>query len=85
MSEPTWNGYTAADLVRVNSHELTATNLVSERRARKDERRRHDEEIAALTKHLDEATRIGRHVLIAERAGRKTVRIADLHRAAGAS
>lgn len=73
MSDPD-----VAELVRVNSHELTATLLVTERLRRREDAslaaQRHREVMATL----DRAQRVGLRVLAAERAGRKTVRVADV-------
>ena len=70
--------WTVEELVRVNSHELTAALLVAERSARARERERWEVDRQRLLGLIDGAGRIGMRVLAAQQAGRKTVRIADM-------
>jgi hypothetical protein len=70
--------YSAEELVRLNSHELTAHLLVMERRERAEDFERHGHAMQTLIQQLQESHRIGLRVLAARKAGRKMVRIADL-------
>ena len=69
---------TAEELVRFNSHELTAHLLVTERLARVEERERWERERQRLLGSIGHAGRIGFRVMLAKSSGRKTVRIADV-------
>jgi len=70
--------YTAEYMVAHNSHELTAHQLVTARREMVELSRGHDAAIASVRAQLTDAERIGLAVMRAHRAGRKTVRIAEL-------
>ena len=74
-----YDGWTAEDIERVHGCDaLTALHVVQARAEFVEMRLRNAEEIAVLKSRLDLAQRIGLRVLHARRAGRKTVRIADL-------
>ena len=66
------------DLVRRNSHELTACQLITAQDEATDRAQRHADEIARIKAHMSDAERIGLRVLRAEASGRKTVRIEEL-------
>ena len=74
------NGYaeTVESLTRYSSPELVASLLLSARQELADERRRNRAEVQRLLGLIDGTGRIGMRVLVAQQAGRKTVRIADL-------
>ena len=69
---------TAEEIVRLNSHELTALQLVTERRGRREDAERSAQAYRDTLATLDRAQEIGLRVLAAQRQGRKTVRVADL-------
>lgn len=78
MTLAQYDGWTIEQIVRVNSHELTAMHLLSAREDLVEQRRQAAADISALKAHLDDAHRIGLAVLRAKRAGRKTIRIDDV-------
>jgi hypothetical protein len=73
-----YDGWTVEEIAARNSHELTALHVLNARAYIVEERARHDAELAELRTVIDDAHRIGLAVMRAKRAGRKTVRIADL-------
>ena len=76
-----YDGWTAEDIQRRHGCDsLTAMHVVQARAEFVEMRQRHAEEMAALTRHLEVAQRIGLRVMLAKRKGRKTVRIADVVR-----
>lgn len=76
--------YTADEIIRLNTHPLTAHQLVTARRERHEAFARWEAERASLVANIEHAARIGVRVLAAHKKGRKTVRIADLLDADGA-
>jgi len=74
-----YDGWTAEDIQRKHGCDaLTAMHVIQARAYIKQLRAQQRADLYSLTQHLDEAQKIGRLVLAAQRAGRKTVRIADL-------
>jgi len=69
---------TPEEIVRVNSHELTALQLVTQRERWAEERMIWEARLRGTMLALTEAQRVGLRVLEAHRAGRKTVRVADM-------
>ncbi len=74
-----YDGWTAEDIQRRHGCDaLTALHVVQARAEFVEMHQRHAEEMRGMLGRIDRAGRIGFRVLIAERSGRKTVRIADL-------
>ena len=74
-----YDGGTAEDIQRRHGCDsLTAMHVIQARAEFVEMSQRHADEIAALTRHLEVAQRIGLRVMLARRKGRKTVRIADV-------
>ena len=69
---------TAEEIVRVNSHELTAHLLVSAYEQMAQERETQRNDLLHITATIDRAGRIGLRALVAKDRGRKTVRLDDL-------
>jgi hypothetical protein len=69
---------TAEELIRVNSHELTAHLLVRARRELAEERREQERLMRRWEAGLALTHKIGMRVLAADRAGRKMVKVAEL-------
>lgn len=67
-----------AELAERHGAPLLAQQLKTQCAERLEGMERHAAEVAALKRQLDDMQRIGLAVLKAERAGRKTVRIAEL-------
>lgn len=74
--------WTVEEIVAHNSHELTAHLLLSERERTASLLDAHRQEMSATLAKMGKAQRIGIEVFRAQRAGRKTVRVADLVAAA---
>ena len=69
---------TAEEIVRVNSHELTAHLLVSAYADIKGLRAQYDADRRRMLGTIDRAGRIGLRALVAKDRGRKTMRLDDL-------
>ena len=78
MSLSQYDGWTVEEIVARNSHELTALHLLNARAYIVEQREASGFEVRRLLGLLDETRRIGMRVLMAQKAGRKTLRIADL-------
>ena len=78
MSLSQYDDWTVDEIVTRNPHSLTAMHILSARQYILAQRQQAADDIAALKEHLDDAHRIGLAVLRAKRAGRKSIRIADV-------
>lgn len=70
--------YTAAEIVASNSHELTAHQLIGAREELAAALDAHRQEMSATLAKIGKAQRIGLAVMRANRAGRKTLKVAEL-------
>ena len=73
-----YDGQSLEDVVRANSHELTALHLLQARQHIVEQFQWHREQMDFMKRTLDEATDIGLRILDAKRKGRKTVRIDEV-------